>query len=66
MDKSSILTNWSVVLGVLGIAAWIIGGFLQWLGDKSFIFPFWHYWVDGGTLLLIAIWLKLGSIYHKQ
>jgi len=66
MNKSSILTNWSIALGVLGIAAWIIGGLLQLLGNKSFIFPYWHYWIDSGILLLIAIWLKLGAIYHKS
>jgi len=64
MKKDYMLKKGSVVAGSLGILAL----FLAWRAEFSgFIFGFesrvWYN--DAIVFLLIAIWLKLGAIYHK-
>ena len=51
-------------MGFLGILAWLLGGLLQWTGWEVFVWPYWHWWADGAFLVLVAVWLKLGAIYH--
>ncbi|MBI2451035.1 MAG: hypothetical protein HYV52_01700 [Parcubacteria group bacterium] len=63
MEKSKKLTMMSIKIGGLGIIAWAIGGILQWTGGSLWV-PYWHWWADGAFLMLAAIWLKLGAIYH--
>lgn len=64
MPKAQTLTNVSIVVGVIGILS-LIGA---WLAGESGLFLGFsqkHLFADAGLLLLIAIWLKLGAIYHK-
>jgi len=57
MNKAKTLTNISIIVGLIGVIIWL-----------------WDFVALGGTrltdgaivLLLIAIWLKLGAIYHKS
>lgn len=64
MKKVHMLKKASVITGFLGILALL----LAWRAEFSgFIFGFesrvWYN--DAIIFLLIAIWLKLGAIYHK-
>ncbi|MEK9195553.1 MAG: hypothetical protein AAB975_04195 [Patescibacteria group bacterium] len=64
MKKAHTLKKASVIMGFLGILALIFA----WRAEFSgFVFGFesrvWYN--DAITFLLIAIWLKLGAIYHK-
>ena len=64
MKKSHILKKCSGVVGVLGVLAIV----LAWVAElQGFVFGFesrvWYN--DAIIFLLIAIWLKLGAIYHK-
>lgn len=64
MKKAHMLKKASVITGLFGILALL----LAWRAEFSgFIFGFesrvWYN--DAIIFLLIAIWLKLGAIYHK-
>ena len=62
-NKANTLTNVSIIVGVLGVAAFV----LEWsafLGVTNFPPNFWFN--NALVLLLVAIWLKVGAIYHKQ
>ena len=64
MSKSHTLTKLSVFIGTLGMFAFV----LAWIAEfKNFVLYFEarHWYNDALVLLLIAIWLKLGAIYHK-
>lgn len=64
MNKAKTLTNISIGIGFLGIIALI----LAWIAEsKGFAFNLdsRHWYNDAIVLLLAAIWLKLGAIYHK-
>ena len=64
MNKANKLTKISIVTGFLGIGAFL----LAWCAEyRVFVFGFEsrHWYNDAMVLLLIAIWLKLGAIYHK-
>ena len=59
------LKKFGGIVGVLGIMALI----LAWVAEtRGFVFGFesrvWYN--DAIIFLLIAIWLKLGAIYHKE
>ena len=63
--RAETLTTLSILVGLLGvlalIGAWVIGptGALAGMTQQ-------HLFTDSAILLLIAIWLKLGAIYHKR
>ncbi len=65
MEKSKTLTNLSIIIGLLGvlalIGAWVAGAEGTVLGMSQ-----QHLFWDAAVLLLVAIWLKLGAIYHKS
>ena len=59
------LKKCSAFVGILGVLAL----FLAWFAEtRGFVFGFesrvWYN--DAIIFLLIAIWLKLGAIYHKE
>lgn len=64
MKRAETLTNLSIAVGLLGvlalIAAWLVGPGSALAGMSQ-----QHLFTDAVVLLLIAIWLKLGAIYHK-
>ncbi|GEM_PF-6803676 len=63
--KSHTLKKLSAVVGSLGVCTFLLG---WWAEYRGFVFGFesrvWYN--DAIILLLIAIWLKLGAIYHKE
>jgi len=63
INKEKTLTWASIVAGVLGLTAflgaWLVGA------ERAFDYQA-RLFAYAETLLLIAIWLKLGAIYHKQ
>ena len=65
MKKSYMLKKCGGFVGVLGIVALMLAWFAEMRG---FVFGFesrvWYN--DAIIFLLIAIWLKLGAIYHKE
>lgn len=65
-EKSKSLTQWSIWAGMLGVVFFILAvvsfyadTLIMQLDHKDFYF-------GGMGLLAIAIWLKLGAIYHKN
>ena len=59
------LCNISVAVGSLGI----LGLLFAWCAElRGFVFGFEarHWYSDAMVLVLIAIWFKLGAIYHKK
>ncbi len=63
MNKAKTLTWFSIAAGILGLAAfsgaWLVGA------EKAFDYQM-RLFGYAQTLLLVAIWLKLGAIYHKD
>ena len=65
MNISRILTKLSILFGFAGCVAFIFA----WIAElKAFVLGFesLHWYQDATVLLLIAIWFKLGAIYHKS
>ena len=65
MSKSHLLTKLSIFIGSLGVFALILAWIAEFKGFVLF-FEARHWYNDAVVLLLIAIWLKLGAIYHKN
>ncbi len=62
-NRSSVLTRWSIVVGLLGVIALV----LEWASFAGFIpFPPGFGFQNAIVLVLLAIWLKVGALYHKQ
>ncbi|QQG45384.1 MAG: hypothetical protein HYW89_00385 [Candidatus Sungiibacteriota bacterium] len=64
MNKANNLTKISIVVGLLGVLSLV----LAWIAEaRGFAFGYTsdHWFNDAIVLVLIAIWLKLGAIYHK-
>jgi len=63
MNKAKILTNLSIAVGVLALLvksyAWLRAYMAGGLTAE-------HWFMDAIVLMLAAIWLKLGAIYHKN
>lgn len=67
MDSKS-LTNWSIAAGLVGVILYVIAFVLLWQGGQNLIadrIDHKDLYFAGSGLLYIAIWLKLGAIYHK-
>lgn len=64
MKKANILIKISVVTGLLGIIAFGLAWYAEF---KGFILGLesLHWYFDAMILMLIAIWTKLGAIYHS-
>lgn len=65
--KDKNLTNWSIAAGLIGIILYVIAFVLLWQGGTLIADKLDHkdLYFAGSGLLYIAIWLKLGAIYHK-
>lgn len=62
------LTNWSVGVGFLGVILYVVALVLLWQGGQNMIagrIDHKDLYFAGSGFLYIAIWLKLGAIYHK-
>ena len=62
------LTKWSLTAGFLGVILYVIALIALWTGSQTLIldkFDHKDLYFAGSGLLYIAIWLKLGAIYHK-
>lgn len=66
MDPNK-LSAWSVWVGCLGVLLYIIAFVMLWQGSSLFGGKFEHkdLYYAGSGFLYIAIWFKLGAIYHK-
>lgn len=62
--KLDTLTTLSIVAGALGVLA-LLGAWLAGPRELFFGLTEQHLFADAAVLLLIAIWLKLGAIYHR-
>ena len=64
MKKSHMLKKCSAIVGVLGILALFLA---WWAESHGFILGFEsRVWYNNAVVfLLVAIWFKLGAIYHK-
>lgn len=62
------LTSWSIGLGFLGVILYVVALIVLWQGGHKLLldrFDQKDLYFAGSGLLYIAIWLKLGAIYHK-
>lgn len=62
------LTKWSITSGFVGIILYIIALISLWSGGQNLLldrFDHKDLYYAGNAFLLIAIWFKLGAIYHK-
>lgn len=66
MGINEVLTKLSIVFGTFGVLSWFIASLLHWTryGVPRLSAADWM--MDAGVLVLIAIWLKLGAIYHQS
>ncbi len=67
MDPKT-LTKWSVFSGFLGVLLYLAALVMLWQGSNNLLadrFDHKDLYFAGSGLLYIAIWLKLGAIYHK-
>jgi len=61
------LTQWSIGAGFLGILLYLVALWALWNGAKLFDrVDVKDLYYAGSGLLYIAIWFKLGAIYHKS
>lgn len=59
------LTNLSILAGFLGILAFLGAAIASFPEGNVWLFGVKQWYGAGAGLVLIAIWLKLGAIYHK-
>ena len=67
MDPKT-LTKWSLTTGFLGIILFVVAVVMLWQGSDNLLFDKFDHkdlYFAGSGLLYIAIWFKLGAIYHK-
>ena len=59
------LSNWGVAAGFLGILSFVLALMAFWTDTLWLDFDHKDFYFGGMGLLAIAIWFKLGAIYHK-
>ncbi|MEK7203647.1 MAG: hypothetical protein AAB627_01045 [Patescibacteria group bacterium] len=59
------LSNWGVAAGFVGIVLFVLALVVFWADTLWFGFDHKDFYFGGIGLLAIAIWFKLGAIYHK-
>ncbi len=65
MDPKT-LTRWSIITGFVGVILYVVALIALWQGHPFGRFNHKDFYYAGSGLLYIAIWLKLGAIYHKK
>lgn len=64
--RSKSLTKWSVFCGVVGIILFILALIVFWADTMILSFDHKDFYFAGIGFLAVAIWFKLGAIYHKE
>jgi len=66
MDPKT-LTTWSIATGFVGVILYVVAFVMLWQGGTLIADKLDHkdLYFAGSGFLYIAIWLKLGAIYHK-
>lgn len=62
------LSNWAVWSGCIGVVLYAVALVLAWQSDSSLLFDRFDkkdLYFAGSGFLYIAIWFKLGAIFHK-
>ena len=62
------LTQWSIWSGGIGVLAYVVAVIMLWQGADTLLFDKLDHkdlYYAGQGLVLLAIWMKLGAIYHK-
>jgi hypothetical protein len=62
------LTQWSIAAGFLGILLYVVAAVMLWQGSDNLLagrFDHRDLYFAGSGFLYVAIWFKLGAIYHK-
>lgn len=59
------LSNWSVAAGFVGVVLFVAALIVFWADVLVWNFDHKDLYFAGIGFLAIAIWLKLGAIYHK-
>jgi len=65
MRTDVLLTKLSIIFGGFGIFSWFIASLFHWIEHGIPRINADDWMSDAMVLLLIAIWLKLGALYHK-
>lgn len=60
------LSSWAVAAGFLGIILFVLALIVFWADTLWLGFDHKDFYFGGIGLLAIAIWFKLGAIYHKN
>jgi len=60
------LSNWGVAAGFLGVILFVLALIVFWSDSLWLGFDHKDFYFAGMGLLVIAIWFKLGAIYHKS
>lgn len=67
MDPNK-LSNWGVWIGFIGVLLYVVALVISFQGDSTLLFDRFDkkdLYFAGSGFLYIAIWLKLGAIFHK-
>lgn len=62
------LSKWSITSGFVGVILYVIALIMLWQGSDNLLFDKFDHkdlYFAGSGLLYVAIWLKLGAIFHK-
>ncbi len=63
------LGQWSVWTGALGVLSFLVSLILLWQGSGNMIldrFDQKDFYFAGAGFMYIAIWMKLGAIFHQR
>ena len=65
-EKSKSLAKWSMIAGVLGLLSFLFALVAFWSDALFWNFDHKDFYFGGMGLIVLAIWFKLGAIYHKN
>lgn len=65
-EKSKSLAKWSMIVGTLGLIFFLLALFTFWSDAAIWNFDHKDFYFGGIGFMAIAVWFKLGAIYHKS